>query len=69
MEPLTPSPVAGSAGSATPDHPLEIKLELAVEFMAIGDNEGARALIEEVVPQATGAIKARAQQMLAELRR
>lgn len=69
LEPLTPSPVAGSAGSATPDHPLEIKLELAVEFMAIGDNEGARALIEEVVPQATGAIKARAQQMLAELRR
>lgn len=47
--------------------PLETKLALAEEFRAIGDDDGARALIEEVISEATGDIKAKAQQALAKL--
>ncbi len=46
------------------DNPLETKLALAEEFKAIGDDDGARALIEEVISEATGEIKAKAQQAL-----
>ena len=44
--------------------PLVRKLELADEFRQIGDMEGARDLLEEVVAKATGAMRARAQAML-----
>jgi pilus assembly protein FimV len=40
------------------------KIELADEFRRIGDHEGARELLEEVVSKADGALKARAQTML-----
>lgn len=61
-----------SAAPAQPVHnhaddPLSTKLALAQEFQTIGDSEGARALIEEVLAQATGPLQARAQQMLSEL--
>ncbi|MBN9408549.1 MAG: fimbrial protein FimV [Burkholderiales bacterium] len=49
------------------DSPLATKLALAEEFRAIGDADGARALIEEVVAEATGDLKARAQKQLADL--
>ena len=49
------------------DDPLSTKLDLAQEFNAIGDSEGARALIEEVLAEASGPLKARAQKMLSEL--
>ena len=45
-----------------------MKLELASEFMAIGDDEGARALVQEVLAEATGDLKARAQKLLTSLR-
>jgi pilus assembly protein FimV len=44
--------------------PLERKMELADEFRQIGDMEGARDLLEEVVAQADGALKHKAQNML-----
>lgn len=44
--------------------PLERKLELAEEFRQIGDLEGARDLLQEVVDKAEGALKSRAQGML-----
>ena len=44
--------------------PLARKLELAEEFRQIGDMEGARDLLEEVVAKADGALKAKAQGML-----
>jgi pilus assembly protein FimV len=44
--------------------PLARKLELAEEFRQIGDMEGARDLLEEVVAKAGGALRARAQAML-----
>jgi len=49
------------------DDPLETKLALADEFKAIGDDDGARALIEEVIAESTGEMKARAQRALKQL--
>jgi pilus assembly protein FimV len=43
------------------------KLALAEEFRQIGDVEGARDLLEEVIAQADGALKTKAQTMLANL--
>jgi pilus assembly protein FimV len=47
--------------------PLQRKLELAEEFRQIGDIEGARDLLEEVVAKAEGALKSKAQGMLSNL--
>jgi pilus assembly protein FimV len=44
--------------------PLTRKLELAEEFRQIGDKDGARDLLEEVVAKANGPLKARAQSLL-----
>lgn len=75
-------PMAAPAAAATPmpalelpdaaaepsqDDPLATKLALAEEFNAIGDTDGARTLVEEVVAESSGALKIRAQRMLAEL--
>ena len=49
------------------DDPLSTKLDLAQEFNAIGDSEGARSLIEEVLAEASGPLKERAQKMLSEI--
>ena len=48
------------------DHadPLARKLELAEEFRQIGDIDGARDLLEEVVSKAAGTLRAKAQSML-----
>jgi pilus assembly protein FimV len=40
---------------------------LAEEFRQIGDTDGARDLLEEVVAKATGTLKTRAQSMLDDL--
>jgi pilus assembly protein FimV len=50
-----------------PEDPLATKLALAHEFNAIGDSDGARTLIEEVIAESSGDLKARAQRMLSEL--
>ena len=50
------------------DDPLETKLDLAEEFRAIGDEDGARALIEEVIEAASGDMKARAERALSKLK-
>ena len=47
--------------------PLSRKLELAEEFRQIGDTDGARDLLHEVVAKSSGAVKSRAQSMLADL--
>ena len=49
------------------EDPLGTKLSLAQEFHAIGDTEGARALVKEVIAEATGPMKVRAERFLAEL--
>ncbi len=53
--------------STEPEDPLATKLALAEEFVSIGDDDGARALIEEVISEATGDLKAKAQRALASL--
>jgi pilus assembly protein FimV len=51
-------------GALDENDPLARKLELAEEFRQIGDMEGARDLLEEVVAKAGGALKTKAQSML-----
>jgi pilus assembly protein FimV len=67
---LGPSSPAAGAPEANPglgDDSLETKLALAEEFVSIGDDDGARALIEEVVAEATGELREKAQRALANL--
>ena len=52
------------AAAGDPSDPLVRKLELAEEFRQIGDKEGARDLLEEVVAKASGPLKVRAQSLL-----
>jgi pilus assembly protein FimV len=47
--------------------PMARKIELADEFRRIGDQEGARELLEEVIARAEGPLRQRAQSMLEEL--
>ena len=47
--------------------PLAQKLDLAEEFRQIGDTDGARDLLQEVVANSSGALKSRALSMLADL--
>lgn len=49
------------------EDPLATKLALAEEFHAIGDADGARALAEEVLAEASGPLKGQAQRFLDEL--
>jgi pilus assembly protein FimV len=64
LGPTTEAPAEAAAG----DHdPLSTKLALAEEFHAIGDADGARALVSEVIAEASGSLKAKAQRFLAEL--
>jgi pilus assembly protein FimV len=56
-------PPVSEYGALT-DDPLARKLELAEEFRQIGDLEGARDLLEEVVAKSEGALQAKAQGML-----
>lgn len=48
--------------------PLQRQLELADEFRQIGDVEGARDVLQELLSKATGPIKEKAEAMLSELR-
>ena len=52
---------------AMDEDPIGTKLALAQEFHAIGDDDGARSLIKEVIAEAKGSMKARAERFLAEL--
>jgi pilus assembly protein FimV len=47
--------------------PVSRKMELAEEFQRIGDKDGARDLLREVLTTATGSTKSRAQSMLQDL--
>ncbi len=62
-----PADATPADAGADASNPLTTKLDLAQEFTAIGDTEGARALIEEVLADARGTLKVRAEKMLGEL--
>ena len=55
------------AAAPAAEDPLATKLALAQEFNTIGDSEGARTLIEEVIAESSGDLKARAQRLLSEI--
>lgn len=55
------------ATALAPEDPLATKLALAQEFNMIGDSEGARTLIEEVIAESSGDLKARAQRLLSDI--
>ncbi|MDP1533144.1 MAG: FimV/HubP family polar landmark protein, partial [Rubrivivax sp.] len=55
---------ADADGPIDADDPLARKLELADEFRQIGDLEGARDLLEEVIAKAQGGLRTKAQGML-----
>lgn len=63
-EPGTSPAGEAADAAAEPEDPLATKLALAEEFVSIGDDDGARALIEEVLAEASGDLKARAQRAL-----
>lgn len=58
---------AAVASPAEPEDPLATKLALAEEFNAIGDSDGARTLVEEVIAEAHGDLKAKAQSLLSQI--
>ena len=70
FDPTDSTPLADTRPDALDDltfasaDPLARKLELADEFRQIGDMDGARDLLEEVVSKAAGNLRARAQAML-----
>ncbi|MBL8346637.1 MAG: LysM peptidoglycan-binding domain-containing protein [Rubrivivax sp.] len=57
-------PISGGSNGAGDGDPLSRKLELAEEFRQIGDTEGARDLLEEVMAKADGALRTKAKAML-----
>lgn len=59
MTASAPAPV-----SLTAEGPLETKFALAEEFRALGDADGARSLASEVVAEAQGGLKTKAQAFL-----
>ena len=67
--PLSTAGVPLSTGGFedTGGDPLATKLALAEEFNAIGDPDGARSLAEEVLAEASGDLKSKAQRFLAEI--
>lgn len=68
LDSSTPAHVdAPTAAPPTAEDPLETKLALAEEFVSIGDEDGARALIEEVLAEASGATREKAQRALSQL--
>ena len=65
---LGEAPMADTpAEPSVQEDPLVTKLALAEEFSAIGDDDGARALIEEVISEASGDMKVKAQRALSNL--
>jgi pilus assembly protein FimV len=58
-----PAQAASSVSAET----LEAKLALAEEFKANGDDDGARELIKQVISEADGLTKAKAQQALGQI--
>ena len=61
------APLSTAGLDVNGDDPLATKLALAQEFNAIGDPDGARSLAQEVLAEASGDLKHKAQRFLAEI--
>lgn len=62
-----PALSASDAPAAPSDEALATKLALAQEFMAMGDKEGARPLVDEVLAHGSDELRAKAQALLFDL--
>jgi pilus assembly protein FimV len=58
---------SGASPSADSEDPHRVKLSLARELQALGDLEGARSLIEEVIAESSGSVQDEARRMLGQL--
>ena len=58
------SDMAPTEAAPLQDGPFATKMALAREFTAIGDNDGARTLLEEVIADSSGDVKAQARRLL-----
>jgi pilus assembly protein FimV len=65
--PTTAGTPLGAEFDDSSSDPLATKLALAQEFNAIGDPDGARSLAQEVIAEASGDLKNKAQRFLAEI--
>lgn len=61
---LSPTTESPSDIPSTEQDPLEVKFLLAEEFRSLGDSDGARSLAEEVMANASGPLKVKAQAFL-----
>jgi pilus assembly protein FimV len=61
------TPLGSAEFDDSSSDPLATKLALAQEFNAIGDPDGARSLAQEVIAEASGDLKNKAQRFLAEI--
>jgi len=62
--PTTESPAHPEEALSMSGDPLETKFLLAEEFRSLGDSDGARSLAEEVMAEAKGPLKVKAQAFL-----
>jgi pilus assembly protein FimV len=62
--PTTESPAHPEEALSGSEDPLETKFLLAEEFRSLGDSDGARSLAEEVMAEAKGPLKVKAQAFL-----
>lgn len=62
-----PALSASDAPAAASDEALATKLALAQEFMAMGDKEGARPLVDDVLARGSNELRAKAQALLFDL--
>ncbi|WP_174873958.1 FimV/HubP family polar landmark protein [Vogesella oryzae] len=61
---VEPVEAVSTAGLDVSDDPLSTKLDLARVYLDMGDKEGAREVLEELVKEAQGSLKAEAEAML-----
>ena len=61
---LSPTTESPSDIPSKEHDPLEVKFLLAEEFRSLGDSDGARSLAEEVMANASGPLKVKAQAFL-----
>lgn len=66
--PTGSAPLGADTDMAPVSAQFETKLALAEEFISIGDEDGARALIDEVLAEASGEVRSKAQQTLSKLK-
>ncbi len=61
------TPAVSTAGMSVSDDPLSTKLDLARVYLDMGDKDGAREVLEELVAEADGALKQEAASLLSSL--